>query len=88
VKRLAKPKLSNQQPVDDPHHAAAVARRKAAVKKLQSQGIIDRNGRRIRKTLPADMRESFHRDLSGERTSNPLCVVLTGSNVDLLKKPT
>jgi hypothetical protein len=49
----------NQQPTSDPHHAAAVERGKAAVRKLQEQGIIDKNGRRIRTDLPVDMQEGM-----------------------------
>ena len=46
-------------------YAAAVERGKAAVRKLQEQGIIDSHGRRIRTDLPADMRESDDRDFGG-----------------------
>ena len=49
----------------DPRHAAAVERGKAAVDKLQQQGIIDSQGRRIRTDLPADMQESRDRDFRG-----------------------
>jgi hypothetical protein len=49
----------------DPHHAAAVERGKAAVGKLQQQGIIDSQGRRIRTNLPADMQEGKDRDFGG-----------------------
>ena len=31
----------NQGPAEDPHHAAAVERGRAAVKELQERGIID-----------------------------------------------
>jgi hypothetical protein len=38
---------------------------RAAVKKLQEQGILDKNGRRIRRGLPADMREGSKTDFGG-----------------------
>jgi hypothetical protein len=53
VRTIRLPKVRNQKPTEDPHHAAAVGR--AAVRKLQEQGIIDGEGRRIRTDLPADM---------------------------------
>jgi len=56
VKTIPIRKARNQKPAEDPHHAAAVERGKAAVRKLQEQGIIDSLGRRIRTDLPADMR--------------------------------
>jgi hypothetical protein len=65
VKTVAKPKQRNQQPTEDPHHAAAVERGKAAVRKLQADGVIDSRGRRIRKDLPADMQEDSKRDFGG-----------------------
>jgi len=46
----------------DPHRAAAIERGKAAVRKLQQQGILDSQGRRVRTELPADMREGEDRD--------------------------
>ncbi len=49
----------------DAHHAAAVERGKAAVGKLQEQGIIDSRGRRIRTDLPVDMQEGKDRDFGG-----------------------
>ena len=55
----------NRAPTEDPLHKAAVERGKAAVRKLQEQGIIDSHGRRIRTDLPADMRESDDRDFGG-----------------------
>ena len=57
--------VKNRAPTEDPLHAAAVERGKAAVRKLQEQGIIDSHGRRIRTDLPADMRESDDRDFGG-----------------------
>lgn len=55
----------NQQPTHDPHHSAAVERGRAAVRKLQEQGIIDENGHRIRTDLPADMQQGKDRDFGG-----------------------
>ena len=49
----------------DPHRTAAVERGKAAVRKLQEQGIIDQGGKRIRTDLPADMREGSDSDFGG-----------------------
>ena len=65
MKTIPIPRARNQQPTRDPHHAAAVERGKAAVRKLQEQGIIDKNGRRIRTDLPADMQEGKDRDFGG-----------------------
>ena len=58
-------KARNQKPAEDPHHTAAVERGKAAVRKLQKQGIIDSLGRRIRTDLPADMVDGKGRDFGG-----------------------
>jgi hypothetical protein len=65
VKTIPLPKAKNQKSVADPHHAAAVKRGKAAVRKLQEQGIIDSQGHRIRTDLPADMQEGKDRDFGG-----------------------
>lgn len=65
MKTIPIPRARNQQPTQDPHHAAAVDRGKTAVRKLQEQGIIDKQGRRIRKDLPADMQEGKDRDFGG-----------------------
>ena len=62
---IPRTKIRNQEPTEDPHHAAAVERGKAAVRKLQEQGIIDSKGRRIRTDLPADMQEGEDRDFGG-----------------------
>jgi len=59
------PQVRNRKPVKDPHHAAAVERGKAAVRKLQEQGIIDSQGRRIRTGLPADMQAGKDHDFGG-----------------------
>jgi len=65
MKTIPIPRARNQQPTVDPHHAAAVERGRAAVRKLQEQGIIDKNGRRIRTDLPVDMQEGKNRDFGG-----------------------
>jgi hypothetical protein len=65
VKTIPIPKARNPKPTKDPHHATAVERGKTAVRKLQEQGIIDRQGRRIRTDLPTDMQEGKDRDFGG-----------------------
>ena len=65
VKTIPRPKVETEEPTQDPHHAAAVQRGKAAVRKLRAQGIINAHGRRIRKDLPADMQEGRDRDFGG-----------------------
>lgn len=65
VKTITRPKAGNQKPTDDPLHAAAVKRGKAAVRKLQERGVVDSQGRRIRATLPEDMQEGLDRDFGG-----------------------
>ena len=65
MKTIPLPKARNQKPIKDPYHAAAVELGKAAVSKLQQQGIIDSQGRRIRTDLPADMQEGKDRDFGG-----------------------
>ena len=65
MKTIPLPKTANQKPSEDPHHAAAVQRGKAAVRKLQEQGIIDSQGRRLRTALPPDMQEGKDRDFGG-----------------------
>ena len=55
----------NRTPTEDPHYHAAVERVKAAVRELQSKGIIDAHGRRIRQDLPPDMHEDVDRDFGG-----------------------
>lgn len=49
----------------DPHYPAAVERARDAARRLQEAGIIDAEGRRIRKDLPTDMREGQDRDFGG-----------------------
>ena len=65
VRTIAIPKSGDKKPTEDPHHAAAVERAKAAVQKLQESGIIDNQGRRIRTDLPEDMQEGRDRDFGG-----------------------
>lgn len=65
VKTVPPQRSRNQHPTSDPHHAAAVERGRAAVRKLQEQGIINKNGRRVRNDLPADMQEGMDRDFGG-----------------------
>lgn len=65
VKAIPIPRTKKQKPQEDPHHAGAVERGKAAVRKLQEQGILDSKGRRIRSDLPADMQEDKGRDFGG-----------------------
>lgn len=54
-----------QKPKEDPHYPAAVERAKDAARRLREDGIIDAQGRRIRKELPADMQEGSDRDFGG-----------------------
>ena len=56
---------TNQTSTVDPHYPAAVERVKLAVRELQEKGIIDPQGRRIRKELPPDMQEDADRDFGG-----------------------
>jgi hypothetical protein len=66
MRTIPLPKTTNQKLAEDPHHAAAVTRGKAAaIRKLQEQGIIDAQGRRLRTDLPADMQEGKDRDFGG-----------------------
>jgi len=65
MKTVPLPHVSHQQPKQDPHYPAAVARAKEAVRRLQEAGIIDAEGRRIRTDLPADMQEGRDRDFGG-----------------------
>jgi hypothetical protein len=57
MKTVAPPNAEMPKRAEDPHHAAAIERGKAAVRKLQEQGIIDSQGRRIRTDLPNDMQK-------------------------------
>jgi len=65
VKTIPVPKARNQKPKADPHYPAAVQRAKDVVQRLRQSGIIDAEGRRIRKDLPADMQEGQVRDYGG-----------------------
>ena len=65
MKTVPLPRAGNQQPTLDPHPAAAIERGRAAVRKLQEQGILDEKGRRIRTELPVDMQEGKDRDFGG-----------------------
>jgi len=56
---------TNQTPTEDPQYPAAVERVKAAARELQDSGIVDSEGRRIRKDLPLDMQDSEDRDFGG-----------------------
>lgn len=62
---ISLPQTRKQGPVEDPHHADAVRRGKAAVENLRKRGILDNKGRRIRTDVPADMQESQDRDFGG-----------------------
>ena len=65
MKTVAIPKTRNQKPKEDPHYPAAVERANEAARRLREAGIIDADGRRIRKSLPSDMREGQDRDFGG-----------------------
>ncbi len=56
---------ANQTPTADTHYPAAVERIKAAVHELQEKGIVDPQGHRLQKDLPADMQEDADRDFGG-----------------------
>ena len=65
LKTIPIPPKGKQKHKTDPHYPAGVERVKAAVRRLQESGIIDAEGRRIRKDLPPDMREGQDRDFGG-----------------------
>ena len=65
MKTIPLAKIKNQKPKEDPYYPAAVERAKEAARRLQELGIIDAEGRRIRKDLPADMQEGQDRDFGG-----------------------
>lgn len=65
VKTIPVPGTRDQKPKEDPHYPAAVKRAKEAARRLQEAGIIDAEGRRIRKDLPPDMQEGKDRDFGG-----------------------
>ncbi len=49
----------------DPYYAAAVQNTKEAARRLLEAGIVDAEGRCIRKDLPPDMREGSDTDFGG-----------------------
>lgn len=57
--------LKSPKPKVDPHLRSAGERVKAAAAELERLGIADRDGKRIRKDLPKDMREGADRDFGG-----------------------
>jgi hypothetical protein len=59
------PRVDDEELTDDPYYPAAVERVKEATRRLQEMGIIDAEGRRIRKDLPKDMQEGQDRDFGG-----------------------
>lgn len=68
MSKLKTPSVSSrrkQKPKPDPHYPGAVERAKDAARRLQQAGVIDAQGRRIRKDLPLDMREGQDRDFGG-----------------------
>jgi hypothetical protein len=65
VKTIPNRRTERQMPKDDPHYGAAVERAKEAARRLRAAGIIDAEGRRIRKDLPSDMQEGQDRDFGG-----------------------
>lgn len=65
VKTISIPRTKNQQPKEDPYYPAAVERAKDTARRLQDAGIIDAEGRRIRKDLPPDMQDGKDRDFGG-----------------------
>jgi hypothetical protein len=65
VKKIPLPILVNQKLKEDRHYPAAVKRAREPARRLQEAGIIEAEGRRIRKDLPGDMQEGQHRDFGG-----------------------
>lgn len=65
VKTILLPTSRDQKPKCDPHYPAAAKRAKEAARRLQDAGIIDAEGRRIRKHLPPDMQEDQDREFGG-----------------------
>jgi hypothetical protein len=65
VKTIPVPKARNQKAKPDPHYSASVQHAKEVALRLRRTGIIDAEGRRIRKDLPADMQEGQDRDYGG-----------------------
>ena len=56
---------ANQQLKEDSHFPAAAQRAEDAARRLREAGLIDADGRRVRKDLPPDMREDRDRDFGG-----------------------
>jgi len=52
-------------PSHDPYLAAAGVRAKTAAQELETLGITDNRGNRLRTDLPEDMREGADRDFGG-----------------------
>lgn len=65
MKATLLPTSRDQKPKYDPLYPAAVTRAKEAARRLQDAGIIDAEGRRIRKCLPLDMQEDQDREFGG-----------------------
>ncbi len=65
VKTIPIRKTGHHKPKDDPHYPAAVERAKETARQLRAAGIIDPEGRRVRKDLPSDMQEGQDRDFGG-----------------------
>lgn len=65
MKAIARRIIKDGKPSPDPYRAAAVERGRAAVRRLQEMGIIDAEGRLLRKGLPPDMEEGKDRDFGG-----------------------
>ena len=51
--------------IKDPYYPQACENAKEAFRKLREAGIVDAEGRRIRKDLPPDMQEGKERDFGG-----------------------
>jgi hypothetical protein len=65
LKTLPSPRKRKPKRKPDPYYPAAVQNAKEAARRLQEAGIVDAEGRRIRKGLPPDMREGQDRDFGG-----------------------
>lgn len=65
LKTILIPPKSKQKQKPDPYYPEAVERVRDAARRLQEAGIIDAEGHRIRKDLPADMQEDRDRDFGG-----------------------
>ena len=65
LKVIPNPEGAQRKRNPDPYYPAAVQNAKDAARRLQEAGIVDANGRRIRKDLPPDMQEGQDRDFGG-----------------------